>query len=220
MKNGRVFLLILLGASFLLGSVTNASAWRRDRAKTSVLKIGYFGPRDAKNGFIFGVNMGNSVDELVDLGFGVDIFHRSYRKDSQIAETISPGGVVEHTVVRELDFSTTAIPVMGTVTIKLSGAMPFTYFVGGGLGYEFLWNRETNYVAGASEKRFYHGFAWRAEGGILYQLGSRSSLIGEVFYMGANPKRNREKTAQGLPVWQEVNMSGFGFRIGLRIGGY
>ena len=209
---------VLVGSILLIALTSDAGAWHRYSNKVSMLRLGYYSPKDARSGFVFGATMGNAVDELVDLGLSVDIFRRSYRKDSQIAETVSSGGVVEHTVVRELDFSTTAIPVLGTVTVKFSSTMPFTYFLGGGLGWALLWNKETNYVAGASERRFYHGFAWRAEGGILYRLGSRSQLIGEVFYMGSSPKRNRERTAEGLPVWQEVNLSGLGFRVGLRIG--
>ena len=32
----------------------------------------------------------------------------------------------------------------------------------------------------------------------------------------ANVTRNRTETPEGLPIWNEVNLSGFGFRFGLR----
>jgi hypothetical protein len=197
-----------------------ALRWHRHNQRITILRAGYFGPKDAKSGFVFGLGMGNAVDEVVDIGVSIDLFHRAYQKDVQIAESVSSGGLVERTVQRMLDFSTTAVPVLGTVTLNFTSKMPFRYFVGAGLGYLFLWNKETNYALDVSERRYYRGFAWRLEGGVLYQLGSRSALMIEAVYDGARPRRNEHRTAQGLPIWQEVNFSGFGVRIGIRIGGF
>ena len=155
---------------------------------------------------------------MVDMGMSIDLFRRSYQRDILIAQEVSDGKVVNDKFQRDLDFSTTAIPIMGTITVKLSADKPFTYFMGGGLGYAMMWNKETNYIEEVSEKRFYHGFTWQLGGGMMYQLGSRSHLVGEVFYNDAHLKRDKGKNAEGLPVWTEVDLSGFAFRLGIRIG--
>ncbi len=211
------FSLCLFLACLLSSDAMATRNWGR-RSKSTTLKFGYFNPKGAKSGASFGLNLSSGVDETVDMGFSVDLFHRSYQRDSEVARVVSEGGVVESQIQRDMDFSTTAIPIMGTFSVKLSPDMPFSYFIGGGLGYALMWNKETNYTLDVSEKRFYHGFTWQLGGGIMYQLGSRSHLVGEVFYNDAHVKRDKGKTANGLPVWTEVDLSGVAFRLGIRIG--
>ncbi len=43
-------------------------------------------------------------------------------------------------------------------------------------------------------------------------------MIAEIFYHDAKVKRNETKSTEGLPVWSQVNLSGLGFRGGLRFG--
>jgi len=220
MKRNQVVWTVAFLFLFLWMFTSVAFAYGYGRAKSTTFKIGYYNPKDAKGGLMLGINMSGSADEMVDLGFSLDVFHRSYQKDSEVAKSVSSGGVVERQMQRNLDFSTTAIPLMGTITVKFSSTMPFTYFMTGGLGYALMWNKETNYDLDVSDKRFYHGFTWRVGGGAMYRLGSRSYLLGEVFYNDAHLKRNQGETPNGLPVWTEVNMSGLGFCIGIRVGGY
>jgi len=205
---------------FLITSEAMAQRYRgrRSGSKSTTFKVGYYNPKNAKSGILFGLNLGGSVDETVDIGFGVDLFHKSYQQESVIAESVSAGGVIEEQKQLNLDFSTTAIPLMGTINVKLGANMPFAYFIAGGLGYALLWNKENNYADDISEKRFYHGFTWQVGGGAMYQLGSRSYLIGEVLYNDSHLKRDKGKTENGLPVWTEVDMSGFSFRLGVRLG--
>ena len=60
------------------------------------------------------------------------------------------------------------------------------------------------------------GFGWMARAGVEYALGSRSSITLEGFYNGCKVKSDRKKIA-GIPSWQEVDLSGFGFKAGLRL---
>jgi hypothetical protein len=55
-----------------------------------------------------------------------------------------------------------------------------------------------------------------ARAGIEYKLGSRSSIIGEGFYNSCKAKGDRKKI-NGMPSWQEVDLSGFGFKVGVRV---
>jgi len=88
--------------------------------------------------------------------------------------------------------------------------------VGGSLTYQFLFNTEHNFEENIKEKRNYSGFGWMARAGIEYNIGSRSSLLIEAFYNSCKVKGNKEKK-QGLPVWDEVDVSGLGFRAGVRL---
>jgi len=224
-KNGGIFMLtrsfflsILAGLVMALFTIP-AVAWV-DGSRVTTIRLGYYNPKDTKSGLLIGVNLSTAVDENVDFGLSVDFFHRSYKQEREVADTVSAGGVIEHTIVRELEFTTTAVPIMASLTLKLNSQLPFTYFFGGGLGYELLFNKENNYETQISDTRFYHGFCWELQGGVMYRLGRRSWLIAEVLYHDAHVKRNRKKTEAGLPIWDEVNLSGLGFRFGVRMGGY
>ncbi len=212
------FLAVVL---LVFGLVQGASAWgRTNSGRVTVVKLGYFAPKDVKSGFIGGVMLGSAVDENVDIGISVDYFSRSYKKDELVAKSVSQGGVVESTIQRSMDFSTQVIPINASIMVKFSARMPFTFFLGGGLGYQLLFNKETNYEEKVSERRFYKGFGWQAEGGAMYRIGRRSWFFGEVFYNSATPSRNKNKNAQGLPTWEQVDISGVGVRLGVRLGGF
>ena len=53
--------------------------------------------------------------------------------------------------------------------------------------------------------------------GIEYNIGSRSSVLIEALYNIGKAKRNVNETVAGLPVWDEVDLTGLGFRAGLRL---
>ena len=217
MKRTSVLATVLL----LFGLVQGASAFGRySNGRVTVVKLGYFSPKDVKPGFIGGVMLGSAVDENVDIGISVDYFSRAYKKDELVAKSVSQGGVVQSTMQRTMDFSTQVIPVMASILVKFSARMPFTFFLGGGLGYQLLFNKETNYAENVSERRFYKGFGWQAEGGAMYRIGRRSWFFGEVFYNSATPSRNKNKNSQGLPTWEQVDVSGVGVRLGVRLGGF
>jgi len=168
-KNGGIFMLtrsfflsILAGLVMALFTIP-AVAWV-DGSRVTTIRLGYYNPKDTKSGLLIGVNLSTAVDENVDFGLSVDFFHRSYKQEREVADTVSAGGVIEHTIVRELEFTTTAVPIMASLTLKLNSQLPFTYFFGGGLGYELLFNKENNYETQISDTRFYHGFCWELQG--------------------------------------------------------
>lgn len=184
----------------------------------SGIKLGYLNPKDAKAGFIIGTEIADQVDESVSLGLAVNLFHKNFDAQTPVASTNFPSGVHETTIQKQLEFNTTFLPVMGQATVYLPSSSNLGWYLGGGLGYEFLWNNEKNFEANTSERRFYKGFAWLVDAGLRYRLGSRSSLLFEVFYHHAAVKRNKEESPAGLPVWSEVDLSGLGFRFGLGFG--
>jgi len=180
------------------------------------LRGGFFNPKDAQSGLILGGIYGISFDERVSLGLGVDIFHKGYTKKTTIGETTTESGIVESTVQKLLEYNTTLVPLTLNLDIRFPLDPPVVWYVGGSLAYELLFNSENNYKDKIKEKRFYSGFGWMARIGIEYSIGQRSAVILETFYNNCRVSNNSEKKA-GLPVWNEVNMSGFGFRGGIRL---
>ncbi|MBN2088646.1 hypothetical protein JW964_03490 [candidate division KSB1 bacterium] len=186
----------------------------------STIKIGTLNPKDAKSGFILGFNHGMVIDERVDVGFSADLFRKTYKKDVQIASQEYAQGINEKTYQREMEFTTMVIPLMATIDLKmpLSNYRPSPFlYIHGGLGWEMMFNSEKNYVDNTKESRFYSGFGYMVGAGLLYELGSRSAIIAELGYNGCRVSRDQKKV-EGLPVWDEVNISGLMLRIGIRLG--
>lgn len=183
------------------------------------IKLGYFKPKDAASGFLLGLNYGYVIDETIDIGFGADFFRKNYQRDSEVAKTVYEQNITETTKQRDLEFTTMVLPIMATINIKIpiSPYTPAAYLLSGGLGWEMMFNSEQNYKTNQKSSRFYHGFGYNVSAGIMYQIGSRSALLAEVGYNGCKVSRNH-KVEEGLPVWDEVNISGLMIRAGVRLG--
>ncbi len=184
--------------------------------RPSALKIGYLNPKDAQPGLLLGGDFTFPIDETVDMGFSTNLYYRNYKKLSQVAAPGYSAGINETTLQQELEYTTLSVPIYAILNIFVPTSRYFGYQLQGGLGYEFLFNKENNYVEKRSERRFYKGLSWVVSAGFQYRIGSRSSLVGELLYHSARPSRNRSETPEGLPIWSEVNLSGFGFRFGIR----
>jgi len=206
----RLFLLL---AALLMFNVANGLA----QVRPTGIRLGYLDPKGSQAGLILGVDLTAQVDETVELGVTINGFRKSYEKTTTIAQQVSAGGLIEKHVQQELAFTTFFLPIMAEAIVHF-GREDFHFFANGGLGYEMLWNNENNLVQQKRERRYYSGFTWLAGGGFQQRLGSRSAFIGEVFYHNATVKRNQSKNTEGLPVWSQVDLSGVGFRGGLRFG--
>lgn len=184
--------------------------------RPSAIKIGYLNPKDADPGMLLGFDFAAPIDETVELGISTNFFYTNYNKVSTVAVADPQGGIQETTKQQELEYTTFSIPLYGMVNIIIPSTRHFGYQIHGGLGYEFLFNKENNYKEDTSEKRRYHGLSWEASAGFHYIIGSRSSLTGELLYHSSKPSRNKTSSKAGLPTWSEVNLSGFGLRFGIR----
>jgi hypothetical protein len=183
------------------------------------LKFGFFNPKDATSGLIFGINYGYIIDETIDVGFSVDFFRKSYQKDTEIAKTVKAQDITEVTKQRDMEFTTIILPLMATSNIRIpvSRISPVFLVINGGLGWEMMFNTEQNYIQDKKESRFYHGFGYTINIGMMYQIGSRSAVFGELGYNGCKVSRNYN-VEEGTPIWDEVNISGLMFKVGLRLG--
>jgi len=206
----RLFLVL---AAILMSNVANGLA----QVRPTGIRLGYLDPKGSQAGLILGLDLTAQVDETVELGVTINGFRKSYEKTTTIAQQVSAGGLIEKQVQQELAFTTFFLPIMAEAIVHF-GQEDFHFFANGGLGYEMLWNNENNLAQQKRERRYYSGFMWLAGGGFQQRLGSRSAFIGEVFYHNATVKRNQTKNTEGLPVWSQVDLSGLGFRGGLRFG--
>ncbi len=182
------------------------------------VEVGYRNPKATQPGFLIGGIYGVAADEAVDLGVGFDFFRRKYTKETEVASQDFPSGVHETTVQRELEYTTTILPIYGFLTIKMPINYSSSVYLEGTLGYTFLFSNERNYEEQVEAKRTYHGMAWRMGGGLMHRIGSRSALKIGVFYHSAEVSREKKESRRGLPVWKSVDLSGIGVRIGVRIG--
>ncbi len=210
MKKLTILCLIAIMGFFVTSSV------QAQALSATTLKAGYFNPKGAKAGFIFGGNYSWIVDEAVDIGIGVDYFRKTHTEETTIAEQVSDDGIVENEIRTDAEFTTNILPVYGVVNIKFPAGRYLDYFASGGLGYSMLFSKETVY-GDNSTSRFYSGFKWIVGGGIMYRVGSRSSFIAEAFYDGTKVSRDK-KNDEDSPTRYEVDLSGIGFRVGVRMG--
>ena len=206
---------MLIGIVFLLFIFANVTA---QPMTATTIKAGYFNPKGSKAGLIFGLMHSWVIDEAVDIGLAVDFFHKQHTQESRVAQSVSQGGTVENEILTEAQFTTNIVPIYGVVNAKFPAGRFFDYFASAGLGYSMLFSKEQTYGDNASKtSRFYSGFKWIVSGGFIYRIGSRSSFIGEVFYDGTKVSRDK-KDDVGAPVRYEVDLSGLGFRVGIRMG--
>ena len=214
MKRAWVVVVVVL----LLAAMARPSA---AQLHFSSIKLGYLNPQDAKAGFIIGAEISDYVDERVAVGLSLNMFRKTFNAEQAVATTDFPSGVKETTVQKQLEFNTTFLPIMGQVSVNMTSPYDnLGWYFGGGLGYEFLWNREKNFETSTSDRRFYKGFVWMADVGLRYRLGSRSALLFEVLYHDATVKRTKKDSPANLPVWSQVDLAGLGFRFGLGFGGW
>ena len=180
------------------------------------LSAGYMNPKDAKAGIIAGAGLGIALDESVDLGLAVDFFHKNYTEETEVSQ-VNQEGMASQLYVTEVEYTRTILPIMLTVNVKIPTSRYFGYFIRGGLGYEFLISKEKNFKENTEGSRNFKGMGWKFAGGVFYHVGSRSTLIANVFYNSCEVNRDVKESHQGLPVKERVDLSGLGFRVGVSV---
>jgi len=180
-------------------------------------KLGLLMPTDAETGFIGSIGMGKMVDENIGAGFELSYYGKTFTKDTKVAEDPGTSGTTgSSTYVTEIENSTTMIPIMFNVIFLTQAGPGFDLRFTGGVGYELLWVNETNYQQNVDETRFYSGFTYELGAGASIPMSRNSDIFAEALYHGGSPSKDKG-TEVGLPVREEVDMSGFMFRLGIRL---
>jgi len=198
---------------------TLLSAQIFDRGPTIQHKIsfGLYSPPEIESGLSIGYGYYRYIDDMVSAGVGMDAFWTNYIKVSSvgIADTTGLGQAITTQQV-EIDMTSYLLPLMGTVRVMLPFELgAFSPYTNVSLGWNILFNNETNYVTGEQTFRFFNGFGWGLGAGASLGLGEKSSIGIEAYYRSAKMKANVDETELGLPIYDELDMTGLGLQIGL-----
>ncbi|MBN1465816.1 hypothetical protein JXA02_08655 [candidate division KSB1 bacterium] len=216
---------LVLGICTASALAQNRNVYGESLVKKSMIDVhaGYLYPRDVQEGMLFGAAVISTFDDAVDIGFGLDIFQKSYSEQVEMA-TEQIGDTQTTTVATRLDYKRTVLPLYASLKIKMPGLISrrtdsviFGYFVRASLTYQFLFSEEKNYELNKSENRKYKGFGWQGGVGLYYRVGDRSTLIGEAIYNNCSVNRNITKETDALPQTERVDLSGLGLRLGVEL---
>jgi hypothetical protein len=216
MMTKKIIQMMVVGLLFVV-FCTFSTAFAKS-GKEFTLRASYFSPADAEAGFAFGGSIGYRVDEFVALGFGTDFLYKTYKKSTEVATKDYESGISTTTVVNSVQYNTLMVPMMGEVTITIPVFWKLSALAQGGVGYEILWNKEENFETKTSDSRLYGGFTYQLGAGVRIGLGRDSGLFAEGYYNHAKVKRNAKDIVADLPVFEQVDLSGFGARAGIMIG--
>ena len=206
------------GTFALIALFIAASSAYAGKGKAYLLKVSYFEPRDAVAWFSFGGTIGTIIDETVMIGIGSDLFYKNYTKDTQVATEDYESGYSTDTYEREIEYHTVILPIMFELMVQIPVIWKCSFFGHGGIGTEILWNREQFYATNEKDSRFYFGFAWQLGVGLSLKLSQSTALFAEGYYKNSKVKRSREDIIKDLPVYEQVNLSGIGGRVGILLG--
>jgi hypothetical protein len=220
----RLWIIVAVGLLISIPSFAqhrSSSGYRQSSRGLVGIHAGYLNPKDAKSGMLVGGTWGTSIDESVDIGIGFDIFHKSYREETEVA-TDTRDDFESNTFATELEYARTILPVMLEINVRVPLGRYMGYMFRGNLGYTWLHSKEKfygssekQYKDAANETRNFGGFGWQLGAGIYYAIGSRSTLAGDVFYNSCEVSRDVKGTTAGLPLSERVDLSGMGVRLGV-----
>lgn len=207
-KKIAIVLLVCFSAGLVFGQ----------NAKVLEFEVGYLNPKDVEGGMIYSGKYGIVVDERVDLSLGLDFFHSSYTQESTVGDEVVVNGQVTSTTKQlELEQSAYLLPISLNATVRFPVQPPLNVFAGAGFSYQMLFNKINNLEDDVSKTLTFRGTGWIFRGGVEYNLGSKSSLLLELFYDLATVSRDLGESELGLPTYDEVDLGGIGFRAGLKM---
>jgi len=201
----------------ILYTLLSAQIFVRGQTIQHKISFGLYSPPEIESGLSIGYGYYRYIDDMVSAGVGMDAFWTNYIKVSSvgIADTTGLGQAITTKQV-EIDMTSYLLPLMGTVRVMLPFELgAFSPYTNVSLGWNILFNNETNYVTGEQTFRFFNGFGWGLGAGASLGLGEKSSIGIEAYYRSAKMKANVDETELGLPIYDELDMTGLGLQIGL-----
>jgi hypothetical protein len=185
------------------------------QGKYTEFKVGMLGPKDAASGFFGGITLGRSIDQNLGIGIEFDVYKKSYDKEEEV-DTTNIHNISTTDIMRTFEQNAWMFPIFFQFQY-LGELTPVLHLkITAGLGYEFLYTSYKDYETKDEDSFFFHGFAWHVDAGVSYPLSRASDFFGEVLYHGGSPSKSK-KDRNGFPIRTEMDMSGLGFRIGLRV---
>lgn len=188
---------------------------------SAAVKFGLFSPAVSNSGFIIGYEGGEYLDVNLRAGWSIDWFHKNYIDKSLVGIYNDLPGINDYTV-NELRAQTNLheVPVMGTFSALFNVTPKIKAFATASAGIDMLFIFYKNYQD-PSKDNFHAAFdfAWRLGGGVVYSLGYRSELIGELTYHNSEPNFTYDVTdnnGQKHVLERRFDLSGLLLRVGVR----
>lgn len=176
---------------------------------------GVFDPQDQPGGGFYGVlGLGSEIAPPLDLGIQFSWYHRGSSGDQVIFRYTDQGGNTVEQVVETESVDTDLLPLMGIARLRFPISPYFQPYVGGGVGYEWL------FVEGIDEfgpfSYDYGGFGAQVMGGLNLYASKSVGLYGEAVYNWASPDREFFVPELNRVVKEEIDMDGLALHGGLR----
>ena len=192
-------------------------AWRG--RGVSQIHAGFLDPDGAPDaGFLAGFRGGQRIDDVVEIGLGLDWRNKSGRSFETARETIGPGGepiVVRRDISR---YSSNLFPALLYVQISGPSHLAFVPYAGAAASWQVLFLEADDFTTGERFDATFDGFGWQLWGGAAFPLSGRSRLIGEVFLNQADLNRDVFDPTIGQDVRETVSADGLGARFGMSWG--
>lgn len=212
------FMLIFLGKLLLSCAPAATQTVAFPSYTYTELKLGKLDPQDTGSGAMIGLGMGKRIDNRLWWGFEGFYFKSSYSETTTVPDEVSGGSVISTKQV-ELDYSTSVLSFFANLTYerRFNPNSVFYYRASAGLGWEFIWNKENNYVDNVSRSRSFNTPGAQFTTGLGLGISQTGLVFADLVYNIATAKSDPVAVQGGLPIYDEINISGFGFRFGVNI---
>lgn len=182
------------------------------------IHIGFFEPDgNGATSFAFGLRGGPQLDEHLQIGLGVDWYHKSESQRVVVGDPYTVNGsIVRQTRVLSRA-SSDLIPI--ELFMQLSGGQDLQVIPYGGIAgsYQVMLLSATDYQTRNDFNATYGGWGWQVWGGAALPLSGRSRLFGEVFVNQGDVERDVSDIA-GNAYRERVSADGVGMRFGVSWG--
>jgi hypothetical protein len=180
------------------------------------LQGGVFDPTgdNVANGSMFGMRVGTSADDRVQLGMQIDWAHRSDRQTEVVGSGTLPGG---GTVERRRELSSASsdlLPLMAFVQVSPTGTNQGPY-VGLAGGYEALFISAEDFATGENFDATYDGWGWQFYGGFAFPMSNVTRLTVEGYTNAGDLDRKVVDPTSGITYREVVDAGGVGIRGGV-----
>jgi hypothetical protein len=185
----------------------------------SQIHAGFLDPDgSADAGFLAGFRGGQRIDEVFEIGLGLDWRNKSGRSFETTQETIGPGG--ETIVVRRdvSSYSSNLFPALLYAQLSAPSHLRLVPYVGAAASWQVLFLQADDFTTGETFDATFDGFGWQLWGGAALPLSGRSRLIGELFMNQADLNRDVFDPVTGQDIRETVSVDGVGARFGMSWG--
>lgn len=215
-------------ASHYVDAHTNEAVTYRPRHSTyrppsqwhavTQLHAGFMDPDGpATSGFDMGFRGGHEIDNIFQIGVGLDWRTKSGGSDVLLHSSSGPGGEQVQTQLQVSHFSSNLLPLMAYG--QLSGPnWRISPYVGGAGSWQVLFLNADDYTTGERFSATYSGFGWQAWGGVALRLTGSMKLVGEGFMNGGAVGRDVYDPIYGWVVRESIRTDGIGARYGMSWG--